>query len=242
MDLQSLSFRVFSVRTLTSVEMYAWLHRMGYSPYFSGIGLNAECPNLLIRRSLNATIDRARRETGKRVHLIGHSLGGMIAMSAGAQRPDDVASVITLGSPFRGKIVHPNIFRAAEFVRGWIQERHPETVLPDCYTGKCSCDFVDCLSRELPSCVLMTAVYTRTDGIVDWRYCITGDPELDFEAPGTHVGLAFNPRVHSDGSATGEAVAREREREPVYTESDTGLLPIAGCSGCTSSDQAPLAY
>lgn len=178
-------------------ELWAWLHRMEYSPYFSGIGLNAECPNLLIRRSLNATIDRARKETGRKVHIIGHSLGGMIAMAAAAQRAADVASVITLGSPFRGKACHPNILKAAEYVRGFIMRRNGDSVLPACYTGHCTCDFVDCLTRDLPKSVMMTAVYSRTDAIVDWRYCITGDPSVDAEAPGTHVGLVFNPSVYT---------------------------------------------
>lgn len=179
------------------VELWAWLHRMGYRPYFSGIGINADCPNLLIRRRLNATIDRAVKETGRKVHLIGHSLGGMIAISAGGQRSHDVASVITLGSPFRGEVVHPNVLRLSEMVRGWIKASNGEKVLPDCYTGRCPCDFVATLSRALPPSVRMTAVYTRTDAIVDWRYCVTGDPALDFEAPGTHVGLPFNPSVYA---------------------------------------------
>jgi len=41
-----------------------------------------------------------------------------------------------------------------------------------------------------------TAIYTRTDGLVDWRYFVTGNPERDFEVTGTHVGLAFNPAVY----------------------------------------------
>ncbi len=178
-------------------ELWAWLYRMDYKPYFSGIGRNADCPNLLIRRSLNATIDRARKETGRKVHLIGHSLGGIIAMSAGAQRPDDVESVITLGSPFRGPVAHPNIIRLAEYVRSAIQERHGSGVLPSCYTGRCSCEFVNCLDSRMPRRVKMTAIYTRTDAIVDWRYCVTGDPEIDFEVPGTHVGMVFNPSVYA---------------------------------------------
>ena len=178
-------------------ELYAWLYRMDYQPYYSGIGLNAECPNLLIRRSLNATIDRARAETGRKIHLIGHSLGGMIAMSAAAQRPDDVASVITLGSPFRGKAAHPNILRAADYVRGFIKARHGDAVLPSCYTGHCACDFVDNLKRIFPASVKMTAIYSRTDAIVDWHYCITGDPDMDVEIPGTHVGMVFNPSVYT---------------------------------------------
>jgi pimeloyl-ACP methyl ester carboxylesterase len=179
------------------VELYAWLYRMDYKPYFSGIRINAECPNLLIRRTLDATIDRVREETGKKVHVIGHSLGGVIAMALAAQRPNDIASVITLGAPFRGAVVHSNILRAAEMVRGFIQERHGASVLPSCYTGHCGCDFVDSLTRQLPRSVIMTAVYSKTDAIADWRYCVTGDPALDVEVPGTHVGMVVNPSVYT---------------------------------------------
>jgi len=178
-------------------EMFHWLRRVGYTPYFSGIGLNAECPNLLIKRRLTDTIDRARRETGRRIHLIGHSLGGIIARSAAAQRPSDVASVITLGAPFRGTVVHAGVLRAAKIVRDMILRQHGDSVLPSCYTGLCTCHFLDSLRRDLPSRIAETAIYTRHDGIVDWRYCITGDPAIDFEVSGTHIGLAFNSSVYS---------------------------------------------
>lgn len=178
-------------------EMYAWLHRMDYRPYFSGIALNAECPNLLIKNTLNATIDRARRETGGQIHIIGHSLGGLIAMALAAQRPEDIGSVIVMGAPFRGKAAHPNILRMAEYVRGAIHSRHGDSVLPSCYTGHCICNFVDSLTHALPESVMMTAIYSRTDSIVDWRYCVTGDPARDIEAPGTHIGMIFNPSIYA---------------------------------------------
>lgn len=63
------------------MELHAWLKRIGYRPYFSGIGVNAECPNLLIQRRLNQTIKKALKDTGRKIHLIGHSLGGVIARS-----------------------------------------------------------------------------------------------------------------------------------------------------------------
>lgn len=178
------------------MELNAWLRRIGYRPYFSGIGINAECPNLLIQRRLTTTIDEARRKTRRKLHLIGHSLGGIIARSVAHQRPQDVASVITLGSPFRGAVAHGNVLRAAEAVRKRIQKEHGPNVLPECYTGHCTCDFIESLRRETPLSVATTAIYTRTDGIVDWRYCITGDPDIDCEVPGTHVGLAFNASVY----------------------------------------------
>lgn len=177
-------------------EFHAWLRRIGYRPYFSGIGVNAECPNLLIQRRLSQTIDKALAETGRKIHLIGHSLGGVIARSAAGQRPKDVASVITLAAPIRGTVANRTVLHAAEAVRLKILQEHGRGVLPDCYTGRCTCHFVDSLKRDLPDSIRQTAIYTKTDGVVDWQYCITGDPSLDVEVPGTHIGLAFNPAVY----------------------------------------------
>src|SRR5947209_6173160 len=105
-------------------EFRAWLRRIGYEPYYSGIGVNAECPNLLMRQRLNDTIQQAYKKTRRKVHLIGHSLGGLLARAAASQMPDRIASVITMGAPFRGVSVHPSVLRAAEMVRGQILERH----------------------------------------------------------------------------------------------------------------------
>jgi pimeloyl-ACP methyl ester carboxylesterase len=175
------------------VELYAWLKRLGYRPFFSGIGVNNDCPNLLIRRRLNETIDRARRETGNRVHLLGHSLGGLLARSAAAERETDVASVITLGSPFKGTVLHPRVREAVESVRLRILKNNGNQVLPDCYTSGCTCSFLSSLLRDMPGSIFQTAVYSRSDGFVDWRYCTTGVDSNDFEVAGTHIGLAFNP-------------------------------------------------
>ncbi len=179
------------------IELRSWLGRIGYRPFLSGIGINAECPNLLIQNRLRETVDRAVDETGRKVHIVGHSLGGIIARSVACQRPSEVASVITLGSPFRGTVLHQAVLRAAEAVRMNILKEHGPDVLPTCYTGRCTCDFLNRLRCELPSCVAETAIYTRTDGIVDWEYCLSGNPAVDFEVPGTHMGLVFNGTVYN---------------------------------------------
>ncbi len=41
-----------------------------------------------------------------------------------------------------------------------------------------------------------TAIYTLNDGIVDSRYCRTGNCKNDFEVPGNHIGLAFNASAY----------------------------------------------
>ena len=173
-----------------------WLGRIGYEAFFSGISVNAECPNLLIERCLNETIEKALAKTGRRIHLIGHSLGGVIARSIAGQRPRDIASVITLGAPFRGAVAHAGILRAAEAVRQRILKKHGDGVFPACYTGHCTCDFMDSLERDVPPAVMETAVYTADDGMVDWHHCKTDNPEADFPVSGTHVGLVFNPSVY----------------------------------------------
>ena len=177
--------------------LHQWLARIGYKPFFSGIGFNTQCPNLLIGRQLNDTIEKALTESGRKLHLIGHSLGGIIARSIAGQRPGDIASVITLGAPFRGTVAHRSILRAAEVVRRRILAKHGSDVLSDCYTGHCACDFLDSLRRALPASVSETAVYSEGDGVVDWRYCKTDRPEADFSVSGTHLGLVFNPSAYS---------------------------------------------
>lgn len=178
------------------LEMYFWLGRIGYRPFLSRIGRNAECLDLLVGRLLG-TVEEARASTGRPVHLIGHSLGGMLARSAAVRRPDRIASVITLGSPFRGIRSHPLVMQAASTVRARIRSRAEQRDgRPDCFTGACQCDTVAALQAPLPSSVPQIAIYTKTDGIVDWRSCINDDAQADVEVSGTHVGLAWNPKVY----------------------------------------------
>lgn len=176
-------------------DLHGWLGRVGYLSYPSDIGFNADCPNLL-QTKLIRTLERAHIETGHRVHLIGHSLGGILARSTAARRPDLVASVITLGSPFRGIRSHPIVLRTRDIVRTIMFGRPSGQYLPSgCYTGRCNCEFLAALER-FPAQVRELAVFTKADGVVDWRMCVTGDPAKDRQVLGTHIGLAFNPSVY----------------------------------------------
>ncbi|MGE0883998.1 MAG: esterase/lipase family protein [Blastocatellales bacterium] len=176
-------------------ELNLWLRRMGYKAYMSGIGWNADCLNTLVERLLS-TIEKAHAETGGKVHLIGHSLGGILSRSATVRRPDLVSSVIALGSPFRGVASHPVVIATADRVRDRIRNKKKEEIKPGCFTTVCNCDSVNALHDQLPASISNTAIYTKTDGIVDWRYCINDDPATNVEVQGTHVGLVFNHQVY----------------------------------------------
>jgi triacylglycerol lipase len=177
-------------------QFAVWLRRIGYRAFYSGIPLNADCPNLLIRRNLNEAIQQANEATKGKIHLIGHSLGGSLARSAAAQMPERVASVITLGAPIRGIGARASVMNAADMVRRQILERHGRGVLPTCYTSRCTCEFFESLRAEFPKSVRQTAIYTKSDGILDWRVCQTGDPAVDVEVSATHIGMVFSPLVY----------------------------------------------
>ncbi len=175
-------------------EVYLWLSRIGYKPYLSKIGWNADCLNTLSTK-LNETIERANQETGKRVHLIGHSLGGVLSRSSAVQHTDLIASVITLASPFRGVSSHPHLVRISERIRKHIFKSNDKTEFPNCYTGHCDCVAVTALHDGLPRNLKQTAIYTKTDGIVYWKNCMSRYEGNNFEVSGTHIGLVFNFQV-----------------------------------------------
>jgi pimeloyl-ACP methyl ester carboxylesterase len=192
------------------IELYYWLRRIGYKSYYSRIGRNAECPDVLTDKLLQ-TMDQAQQETGRKVHLIGHSLGGLIARSAAGQRPEQVEQVITLASPFRDIRVHPMILAAAGFVRGRIvRERGNGHAERGCYTGGCTCAFATSLRTDPPKAIKRTAVYTKSDGVVDWRSCIEEDDKYNVKVEGTHSGLAFNPQVYR---TIGKLLAPKKRRK-----------------------------
>jgi pimeloyl-ACP methyl ester carboxylesterase len=176
-------------------ELYYWLVRVGYRPYMSQIGRNADCLDVLMGRLLNR-IDEAHAATGHKVHLIGHSLGGMLARAAATHRPGPIASVVTLGSPFRGVRSHPLVLAATAQVRRRIRREREDTTQPGCFTSACDCACTTALRGGFPGSIPQVAIYTRTDGITDWRFCINDDPATNVEVPATHVGLVVNPLVY----------------------------------------------
>jgi pimeloyl-ACP methyl ester carboxylesterase len=182
--------------------MHLWLRRIGYRPYFSGIGRNVDCPELLTQRLL-VTIHQAHAETKLPVTVIGHSLGGMLARAAAHRAPTQVRQVITMGSPFRSVRAHPLILSAANFVRSNIvrERKHRRQVTQSCFTPECTCSFVTTLKDDDVwlngnTGFQRNAIFSKYDGIVDWRSCIEETDDLNREVTATHIGMAFNPDVY----------------------------------------------
>lgn len=190
-------------------DMFSWLRRMGYQPYMSGIGRNASCPDILASR-LTETVNSAYLESGRKVHLIGHSLGGTLARSVAVRQPHLVASVISMASPYRAVRAHPVVLSAAMLIRRRILSE--EDVESQCYSGFCTCDFFKSLRRPLSKSIVEAAIYTKSDGVVDWRCCVNNDPETDIEVQSTHVGLVFNPQVYRHVASVLASAAERSQR------------------------------
>ena len=177
------------------LPMHVWLRRIGYRPYLSQIGTMADCPRKISER-LDETIRRAFTETGRRrVHLIGYSLGGIFARSVAVRKSKQIASVISLASPFRGLVAHEIVFTLGKLVRVLIHVRN-KGLPTGCGTSRCPCAFGQSLTGQWPASVGQTAIYSTSDGLVDWRHCCTGREGVDIEVQGTHLGMPFNLGVY----------------------------------------------
>ena len=177
------------------VEMYFWLRRVGYSPFLSGIGVNADCIQTLTQR-LEKTAEAAHAETGKPVRIIGHSLGGLLARRLSLRRPDIVSQLISLGAPIQSLEAHPAIMAAAKFVGERADHRREKSDSSGACLSSCECLAPSEVVRCPPPSVHHTALYSRDDGVIDWRNCLEPEPSLNHEVGGTHIGLVFNARAY----------------------------------------------
>jgi triacylglycerol lipase len=77
-----------------------WLRRMGYRPVRSGLDRNPGWSEELVDE-LGELVEREFGRSGRRVTIIGQSMGGLMGRSVAIRRPHTTRHVITLGSPLR---------------------------------------------------------------------------------------------------------------------------------------------
>ena len=171
--------------------MGSWLKRSGHRTCRAGIRLNVDCSEAAVGR-LESSLERFVAEEGEKAFLIGQSRGGCFARVLAVRRPDLVRGIVTLGSPHLDPLaVHPMV---------WVQGAALATVgslgvkgvvRHSCRFGDCCKDFWRELEGPFPSRVRFLSVYSRSDGIVDWRACL--DPGARcVEIDSTHCGMSVN--------------------------------------------------
>ena len=173
-------FPGLSASDTSTVPLRGYLERLGYraSGWNQGFNFGPRAGVLKgARRQLRDTFEA----DGKKVSLIGWSLGGVYARELAKQMPDLVRGVITLGTPFAGSPKSTNAWRIYELTSGRDAAR-------------------ESAQYKLPQAppVPTTSVYSRTDGIVAWKAslqapCKDNPHTENIEVLASHIGLGLNP-------------------------------------------------
>lgn len=157
-----------------------YLGSLGYDAVGWAQGRNLGPRGDLLERALDYIREVAER-TGRRVSLVGHSLGGIYARELAKEIPEQIRQVISLGSPFgegRDTASYPGRLFYALNPR--------EEVTLDHYV----------LTEPPP--VPTTAVYSREDGVVNWLTCFQHgryEHAQNIQVWGSHCGMTINPMV-----------------------------------------------
>jgi pimeloyl-ACP methyl ester carboxylesterase len=157
----------------------SFLKDLGYAVYPWGEGVNRG-PSRRLQERLCRRITRLQRRHGRRVSLVGWSLGGLFARSLAWHEPGSVRSVITLGSPLSADPDATNARRVFEWASGRSAD---DPALRQMLGGH----------PPVP----MTSIFSKSDGVVDWRASLAprdGRSE-SIEVPASHLGMGANPIV-----------------------------------------------
>jgi len=188
--------------------MTRWLRENGYRTRRAGMRANVGCSEDQLAR-LEARLEGFAEASGERVAIIGQSRGGAFARVLAVRRPDLVSGIVTLGAPtVRQLSAHPFVLAQVVLVGALGTSRVPGMFRVSCLRGACCKHFRADLVGAFPADVAYTALYSKTDGVVDWRACL--DPEAQLiEVRASHLGMGLNAGVYAEvGHALG-ALARD---------------------------------
>ena len=168
----------------TMKPLFKFLKRLGYAPYQWELGRNLGQKAIGSEgEKMVARLDEIYASTGRKVTLIGWSLGGSFARMLSRRRPEMVRQVISLGAPIKGSPKATNAWIAFQMITG--QKINGPQMQAQVAEGH--------LIPPVPA----TAIFSRNDGIVAWRNA--REPEAattdNIEVRGSHCGLGVNPAV-----------------------------------------------
>ena len=174
--------------------MTRWLRRTGHHTSKAGIRANVNCSENTFER-LRERLECLAESRGERVAIVGQSRGGMFAKVLAARHPDLVSGVVTLGSPLVKPLdIHPFV-RAQVYAVGALGTLGiPGMFKHTCLWGDCCTRFWEDLAGPLREDIGFLSVYSKSDGVVNWRSCL--DPHAEhLEIRTSHCGMGASPRA-----------------------------------------------
>jgi pimeloyl-ACP methyl ester carboxylesterase len=169
----------FLASDLSMAPMRRYLKELGYEAHAWNMGRNFGGVSSK-RRALRELLTRIYENAGRKVSIVGWSLGGVYARDLALQAPDMVRAIITLGSPFANDVRATNATRLYELLSGEGVDDIPEVR--------------EAIAGDMP--VPATSIYSRTDGIVNWRTSLlrpSATAENIEVHLASHIGLGVNP-------------------------------------------------
>lgn len=163
-----------------------WVGRLGFETRETGIRSNIDY-TLPTLEGIRSIVNDVSSNGKKRVVLIGHSRGGMLARILGEELGDNISGIICMGSPQHERFALPaHTLGAAALAYGLSYMRR----------GNMMEDEIHLFSalEKMPK-QNTVSIYSRTDGVVDWRSCI-GDGMECVEVNGSHLGMIVNKDVY----------------------------------------------
>lgn len=162
----------------STLPLRRFLASRGYDVHGWGQGLNRGPGEGVVDRLL-AQLQQLHEDSGRKVSLVGWSLGGIFARELARALPGNVRQVITLGSPLYGPPQSStNAWELYRLVRSFKRDAEER-------------------GEEAPP-VPTTSIYSRGDGIVGWggsverRGRLTDNIEVNCAS---HIGLGVHPLV-----------------------------------------------
>jgi triacylglycerol lipase len=203
-------------------HLSGFLRANGWRTYRAGIAVNSGCTMNAAER-LETRLEAIAQRRGAPVTVVGHSLGGMLARGLAARRPDLVAGIVTMGSPVLAPgAVHDLLGWNTRLLTRLAGAGFGGMMSNDCVAGVCARESWEATRAPMDPAVGYTAIYSRRDGIVDWRSCL--DPFAEHvEVTSSHIGMAVDPAVLDQ---VAEALQRQR-----LSRSQVPASPAEGPAG-----------
>jgi triacylglycerol lipase len=177
--------------------MRSWLRRRGHRVAMSGMIANVNCAERAVAR-LEEQLARFAADHGSPVVLIGQSRGGSLARVLAVRQPELVCGLAMLGSPVRdGLAASPSVLRTVRWIAALGDLGVPGVFSTSCRDGACCEAFRAAEAAPLAGGIEALSVYSRSDGVVDWRACV--DPYApSVEIDSSHCGMSVHPGVYHE--------------------------------------------